>query len=393
MLQQGLDGVRRRVRGRRAAAGAPTTPTGVRPRRRSCSPTSTTRASSASPSSDPTARSSQLVEKPARPAVRPRARRRLPVRPAHPRRGARDRAVGARRARDHRRHPVADRPRATACATRCSRAGGSTPARRTRCSRATGSCSRRSSRGSTARSTTRSPIEGRVVIEAGAEIVQLHASAVRRSSAPARASSNSYVGPFTSIAADCEIVDSEIEHSVVLEHSRHRRRPPPHRLAHRQHVEVVAVRRSTPAGHPADARRPLAIDWSSRLMADDHASPTSSPASTSSSPTIHGDERGIFIETYRREWFPQGREMIQGNRGDRQAGAVVGLHYHLHQADYWYVPDGQRAGRAARPPRRLAHRRRHAHHRPRRAAPTAPTTTAACSSRPASRTGSPRSPT
>jgi dTDP-4-dehydrorhamnose 3,5-epimerase len=57
-------------------------------------------------------------------------------------------------------------------------------------------------------------------------------------------------------------------------------------------------------------------------------------------PTIHGDDRGIFIETYRREWFPQGREMIQGNRGNRQAGAVVGLHYHLHQADYWYVPVG-----------------------------------------------------
>ena len=31
---------------------------------------------------------------------------------------------------------------------------------------------------------------------------------------------DSYVGPFTSIAADCEIVDSEIEHSVVLERSR-----------------------------------------------------------------------------------------------------------------------------------------------------------------------------
>ena len=57
-------------------------------------------------------------------------------------------------------------------------------------------------------------------------------------------------------------------------------------------------------------------------------------------PVIHGDERGIFIETYRREWFPQGREMLQGNRGNRQAGAVVGLHYHLHQADYWYVPMG-----------------------------------------------------
>jgi len=57
-------------------------------------------------------------------------------------------------------------------------------------------------------------------------------------------------------------------------------------------------------------------------------------------PEIHGDQRGIFIETYRREWFPNGREMVQGNRANRQAGAVVGLHYHLHQADYWYVPFG-----------------------------------------------------
>jgi dTDP-4-dehydrorhamnose 3,5-epimerase len=57
-------------------------------------------------------------------------------------------------------------------------------------------------------------------------------------------------------------------------------------------------------------------------------------------PVIHGDQRGYFVETYRRAWIPNGREMIQGNRGDRQAGAIVGLHYHLHQADYWYVPSG-----------------------------------------------------
>ena len=57
-------------------------------------------------------------------------------------------------------------------------------------------------------------------------------------------------------------------------------------------------------------------------------------------PEIHGDQRGLFIETYRREWFPNGREMVQGNRANRQRGAVVGLHYHLHQADYWYVPFG-----------------------------------------------------
>jgi dTDP-4-dehydrorhamnose 3,5-epimerase len=58
-------------------------------------------------------------------------------------------------------------------------------------------------------------------------------------------------------------------------------------------------------------------------------------------PDVHGDERGYFVETYRRQWFADGREMVQGNRGNRQAGAVVGLHYHLHQADYWYVPFGR----------------------------------------------------
>ncbi len=58
-------------------------------------------------------------------------------------------------------------------------------------------------------------------------------------------------------------------------------------------------------------------------------------------PALHGDDRGVFVETYRREWFPQGREMIQGNRADRQQGCIVGLHYHLHQADYWYVPFGR----------------------------------------------------
>jgi dTDP-4-dehydrorhamnose 3,5-epimerase len=58
-------------------------------------------------------------------------------------------------------------------------------------------------------------------------------------------------------------------------------------------------------------------------------------------PAVHGDERGRFVETYRREWFPNGREMVQANRADRRAGALVGLHYHLHQADYWYVPFGK----------------------------------------------------
>jgi dTDP-4-dehydrorhamnose 3,5-epimerase len=58
-------------------------------------------------------------------------------------------------------------------------------------------------------------------------------------------------------------------------------------------------------------------------------------------PQEFGDERGVFVESYRREWVPGSNEMIQGNRADRAAGCVVGLHWHRHQADYWYVPAGQ----------------------------------------------------
>ena len=58
-------------------------------------------------------------------------------------------------------------------------------------------------------------------------------------------------------------------------------------------------------------------------------------------PSVHGDARGRFVETYRRSWFPLGREMVQANRSEKEPGAVVGLHYHLHQADYWYLTRGR----------------------------------------------------
>ncbi|MAT37918.1 MAG: dTDP-4-dehydrorhamnose 3,5-epimerase [Acidimicrobiaceae bacterium] len=57
-------------------------------------------------------------------------------------------------------------------------------------------------------------------------------------------------------------------------------------------------------------------------------------------PEVFSDERGIFVETYRHEWLPDSKEMIQSNRADRQAQSIVGLHYHRFQADYWYVPFG-----------------------------------------------------
>ena len=58
-------------------------------------------------------------------------------------------------------------------------------------------------------------------------------------------------------------------------------------------------------------------------------------------PDVHGDNRGRFIETFRKEWIAGGAEMVQANRADRKTGALVGLHYHRFQADYWYVPFGR----------------------------------------------------
>lgn len=53
------------------------------------------------------------------------------------------------------------------------------------------------------------------------------------------------------------------------------------------------------------------------------------------------DERGAFMETFRREWFPWVNwDRIQSNCSMSSAGVLRGLHYHHHQIDYWYVPKG-----------------------------------------------------
>ncbi len=63
-----------------------------------------------------------------------------------------------------------------------------------------------------------SRIEGRVVLEQGSEV---KGSVVRGPAIIGTGTRilDSYVGPFTSIERDCEIVDSEIEHSIVLAES------------------------------------------------------------------------------------------------------------------------------------------------------------------------------
>lgn len=54
------------------------------------------------------------------------------------------------------------------------------------------------------------------------------------------------------------------------------------------------------------------------------------------------DTRGRFMETFRKEWFPQRSwDIMQSNRSDSRAGVLRGLHYHFHQVDYWYVVQGR----------------------------------------------------
>jgi len=53
------------------------------------------------------------------------------------------------------------------------------------------------------------------------------------------------------------------------------------------------------------------------------------------------DERGRFLETFRKEWFPQRSwSILQGNASYSQAGVLRGLHYHHRQVDYWFCPAG-----------------------------------------------------
>ena len=53
------------------------------------------------------------------------------------------------------------------------------------------------------------------------------------------------------------------------------------------------------------------------------------------------DERGRFMETFRKGWFPERSwEIVQTNRSDSKAGVLRGLHYHFHQVDYWYCASG-----------------------------------------------------
>ena len=56
--------------------------------------------------------------------------------------------------------------------------------------------------------------------------------------------------------------------------------------------------------------------------------------------STHEDERGGLTETFRAEWIPGAREMVQANVSRSRAGVLRGLHHHREQADHWVFLSG-----------------------------------------------------
>jgi dTDP-4-dehydrorhamnose 3,5-epimerase len=68
---------------------------------------------------------------------------------------------------------------------------------------------------------------------------------------------------------------------------------------------------------------------------------TGLPAGTIMRPLdAHGDERGQFVELYRREW-QAGIEPVQWNAVWSEAGVLRGVHVHIRHDDYLTVPVGR----------------------------------------------------
>jgi dTDP-4-dehydrorhamnose 3,5-epimerase len=56
--------------------------------------------------------------------------------------------------------------------------------------------------------------------------------------------------------------------------------------------------------------------------------------------TVHADGRGSFVETFRQEWLPAARTVLQSNLSRSGAGVIRGLHFHRRQSDYWCLLEG-----------------------------------------------------
>lgn len=65
-----------------------------------------------------------------------------------------------------------------------------------------------------------------------------------------------------------------------------------------------------------------------------HTLPTRLVGAVLVEPAVHGDERGLFTETYRASWHPQiglphGEHFIQDNHSRSRRGVLRGMHFHI----------------------------------------------------------------
>ena len=63
-------------------------------------------------------------------------------------------------------------------------------------------------------------------------------------------------------------------------------------------------------------------------------------------PQVHGDQRGFFMETWRKEWFSEyspDKEFVQDNHSKSVKGTLRGLHYQIRQPQgkFIRVVDGE----------------------------------------------------
>ena len=57
-------------------------------------------------------------------------------------------------------------------------------------------------------------------------------------------------------------------------------------------------------------------------------------------PTVHGDHRGFFMETWRDEWFAKvspGLQFVQDNHSKSVRGTLRGLHYQIRQTQGKFI--------------------------------------------------------
>lgn len=63
------------------------------------------------------------------------------------------------------------------------------------------------------------------------------------------------------------------------------------------------------------------------------------PGAMLGAPEVHKDDRGFFLEIFRQDLL--GTKFVQANHSHSDEGVLRGLHYHLKQADAWYVIAGE----------------------------------------------------